>query len=370
MTGPPPWDAAVQHGDGSMSLLATTTASVHLVAGAADRAIAHQATASDGRLAWASAAPIGDELEHAVVLHEPNGPTQSHVVVFGAFYLSWQPGGGAIATLGNGPLGLELTVIDAGSGEQRIVTRGAPLFFDWCPTLPVAGGTARLAAHVGPRGDDRLVVFDDGKEIDCPISPGIFTAPQWHPDGTRVMAVLDDNTLAWWEPDTGETVPVTPAPGPSRFGLSPDGRHLWLTSADHHLLVFDVERAVETTIHSDPPVAASWSPDGTSLLLVEAGVVNGHARLRHAVWRYGEMVHRSEWFVPTSTDARHHLPFPEQYARSSTPWLHDSTAFVWAGTTPDGRAGVRIERVGVGAQWLCAGERVVALGATRANVAG
>jgi hypothetical protein len=363
----PHWDAAVQRDDGSIVVIATADGEQRLVAAPAERGIAHQATALGGRLAWASAIPVGDELEHAVVLHGPDGTTHAHQMVFGAFYLSWKPGGAAIAALGNGPLGLELTVIHLPSGEQRIVTRGAPLFFDW------SARSAQLAAHVGPRGDDRVVVFaDDGSEARCPIVPGIFTAPQWHPDGTRVLVALDDNTLSWWDPAAGDTAPITPAPGPCRFGLSPTGRHVWLTSVDHHLVVVDIERAVETTIDGDQPVAASWSPDGTSLLLLEAGVVGDRARLRHAVWRHGEMVHRSEWFVPTATDARHHLPFPEQYARSSTVWLADSSGFLWAGTTGDGRAGVRVETIGSGARWLCPGERVVSLGTVEscASVAG
>jgi hypothetical protein len=52
-------------------------------------------------------------------------------VIFPAFYLHWRPDSAAIATLGEGPLGLELTVIDVTTGKSEILARGGPLYFDW-----------------------------------------------------------------------------------------------------------------------------------------------------------------------------------------------------------------------------------------------
>jgi hypothetical protein len=68
-------------------------------------------------------------------------------VIFPAFYLHWRPDSGAIATLGEGPLGLELTVIDFSTRKSEILARGGPLYFDW-----QANGS--LLANVG-REDSR-----------------------------------------------------------------------------------------------------------------------------------------------------------------------------------------------------------------------
>jgi hypothetical protein len=364
-------DAAVQRADGSITLLDTATGEQAPLAPAVDQGIAHQATPGLHVVAWAASTPVGDGLDHAVVTaslppHGSPADVAAHPIVFGAFYLAWRPDGAVVAALGNGPLGLELTTIDVAAATQHIAARGGPLFFDWS----VDG---RLVAHIGPPGEDRIVVLGATEHASngptCPSPAGVFTAPAWHPDGERVLVALRDDTLAWWWPDLSTTAAIAPAPGPVRFGLAPSGERAWCCASNGPLMVMEggtflgatAMHPSEVEVLSHPPVAAWWSPSGHELLILDAGMADGTPRVRHLVWRNGEVVHLGGWYTPTAADGRHHLPFPEQYARSHTPWLADGSGFVWAGVTIDGVEGVRRERIGEAPQWCCPGERVIAL---------
>ena len=107
-------------------------------------------------------------------------------LIFPAFYIQWRPDSAAIATLGEGPLGLELTVIDVESSESQILARGGPLFFDW-----QANGS--LLANVG-RDESRRFEFH-GEPGDRAVSfdahaPAAFTAPARLPGSDGFIAAV------------------------------------------------------------------------------------------------------------------------------------------------------------------------------------
>ncbi len=321
-------------------------------------ALQHQPTPDpSGRfVAWAGARPGDDGTEAFVAVHDlATQTTVRHAVLFPGFYLHWRPDSGAIGVLANGPLGLELTVVDVVAGTARLVARGAPLFFDWSPD-------GWLCLHLGPPGEDRLVlVSPDGDDWECPSRPGGFTAPAWHPEGDRVLVTLGDGTLAWWWRDDATTTPLAPAPAPARFTLSGDGRRATLTAGTTGLGVLDLFTGRHTAVVPEPPIATWWSPDGASLLLLEAGMVGGLPWVRHRVWASGEMRWGGIWHRPSAVAARHYLPFPEQYQRSHRVWIADGSAHVFAGSDTIGREGLWCEPHAGPVRHLGAGTQVIAL---------
>ena len=97
---------------------------------AADAANRQPVWSPDGRwIAWSRFdRRSSDGLAKVVVVDVATPQERAELdVIFPAFYMHWRPDSGAIATLGEGPLGLELTVIDMATGKSEILARGGPL---------------------------------------------------------------------------------------------------------------------------------------------------------------------------------------------------------------------------------------------------
>lgn len=284
-----------------------------------------------------------DGLDAAVAVARTDGTDQRELpLVFPAFYLYWRPDGAAVAALGNGPLGLELTVVDVRTGDATIVERAAPLFFDW-------SGGGDLCAHAGPYGDDRVVVIPSGQPA-APhllgLSPGRFTAPAWHPDGRQVM-VASGSELVLVDAHTTATSTVAPLDGPARFGLDPWGERVAMVGRAGHdgLVLVDLATGAVEPVTVHPPVAWWWHPFGDRLLVLVAGMVGGSPWVRHVLWADGEVQHEGMWHRPSQMTAREILPFPEQYGRSHSLWSPDGESYAYEGVAIDGAAGVWVQRL-------------------------
>src|SRR5690606_27393259 len=111
-------------------------------------------------------------------------------------------------------------VLDVADGSQRIVARGAPLFFDWADD-----GT--LCVHAGQGSDNRIELIDPaGESVDVCEPPGRFTAPAWcGAQGAIVSLQLDGNrTIAVVQRDGTANRELATVRGMARFAASHDGR--------------------------------------------------------------------------------------------------------------------------------------------------
>jgi hypothetical protein len=297
-----------------------------------DRRLAnrHPVWSPDGsRLAWAAFDRRQADSPAAVAVATPDGAGRTdHPVVFPPFYLAWRPDGRAVATLAEGPLGLELVVIDVQAGTSEILQRGTPLFFAW-------GADGSLAVHCGAGDDARLDVRGPGIDSDAfaALRPGAFNAPAFagenvvavvQRDGRPVLAVLDRSAAVLSE--------LAVARAGARMVVAPSGRlvaHSAGPDALAPLVVHDLRGDTTTVVHEEPPALFLWSPDSTSLLLAHVTERGDFPRLRWSVWRNGGLHPFAEARV-TATFAREVLPFHEQYARSHTWWSPDSRSFCYA----------------------------------------
>ena len=283
-----------------------------------------------------------------------------HPVVFPAFYLHWRPDGGAIAALGEGPLGLELTIVDLASGTAEIRTRGTPLFFDWAPD-----GT--LCANVGSGRDQRLELLPDHAAPDPfqSLTPATFTAPAWRNQDEVILAVRSEGNRLLAAVDRHASVCRTYAitTGPIRFAVASQGERLaWVSgpirdvepapgevtatgarvAVPDQLVAHDLRFDATEVISDVAPVAFSWSPDGEKLLYCLALERGEPPLLQWRVWSNGESRSYGR-FRPSTMLSRDYLPFAEQYARSSSWWSPDSDGFCYAGTDIEGRGGVFVQ---------------------------
>jgi len=278
-------------------------------------------------------------------------------VMFPAFYLCWRPDAGAVACLGNGPLGIELTVVEPGEPPQ-LRARGAPLFFSWAPEED------DLVAHIG---DDRLDLVGRAASPRPLATPARFSVPAWHPRRSCIVAAVTDagtDQLALMGLDGSLNELVAVFEGFARFVLSPDGTRLAyvceplnggpaLASLDNptsaipgHLVVVELGSGVVDIVWAQPPVAFCWSPDSSRLLLCSPRPDRGRRSLEWRLWAGSYDTIPGPVHVPAPYTARHYLPFAEQYTRSQTSWAPDSSAFAYAARSPQGVDQIWVQEVG------------------------
>lgn len=278
-------------------------------------------------------------------------------VIFPAFYLHWRPDSKAIATLGEGPLGLELTVIDLETRRSEILARGGPLFFDWQDN-----GT--MLANVG-RDDSRRFEYHGRRDAAVSFdahAPALFAAPARVPgtDGF-VAAVRAGNTseLVVLGGDGSITQKLGAFDGFARFVVSPDGRRVaWVvgkigddvslastTIPTDQLVVHDLTTGTSTPVTDRLPVVFEFSPDSEKLLYLSVDDLGGSRWMRWHVWRDDHADQPLDWCRPSSVEAREYIPFSEQHARGQRRWSPDSTAFCYAGTATSGQEGVWMQHL-------------------------
>ena len=73
-------------------------------------------------------------------------------------------------------------MLDVATGTVETIDTGQPYYFDW----------SSMAPGLPPIGSDRLDLIDPATGDLTPLgqTPGDFQAPEWHPDGSRLVAVL------------------------------------------------------------------------------------------------------------------------------------------------------------------------------------
>jgi TolB protein len=299
-----------------------------------------------------------------VVMDASGNETTRLATPFGAFYLAWSPDGERIGVLGASAEGLvELLVADLATGELVTLGRGTSLYFTWAPD------SARILASIGL---ERVVVLDlEGGEIPITDQPGFFRAPEWTPDGDRVLYAAaelapDTQSAAIGRPfgrfaqgttrgqqvvstelTTGETAPILRFQGQVAFDLSPDGTRLAYTISPLEapfsfgpLRVIDLASGDDRLISESPVIAFEWDPSGSSLLYLTSSL-DGATVQWNVVNDSGHRVYVD--LIPSPVFAQQYLPFWDQYARSMTLWAPDGSGFVYPAGGGDGIATIEVQ---------------------------
>jgi TolB protein len=331
------------------------------------------------RLAWSAFDRRRPDAPTIVSVIDADGSGRvDHSLVFPAFYLHWRPDGRQLAALSDGPLGVELTIIDLATSTQQIVARGTPLFFDWSEDNV-------LCVHVGQGSDHRLELYDEHMTAQAVAeTPGRFTAPAWRRnhgfvaatqrDGHRALTLLD--RLGARQRD------LAMLRGLVRFAVSGDGRRLaWVDAIEiplghptlagrpdpperpgvpiatpDRLVVQDLESGAVHHLTDEAPVTLDWSPDGTMLLFCTRVERGEPPLLRWSVWSERDGVRALSMYRPSTTLSREYLPFADQYARSRTWWAPDSSAFCFAGGDLEGHDGVWVQPLDRRAERVSSGQ--------------
>jgi hypothetical protein len=328
------------------------------------------------RLAWSAFDRRRSDAPTIVSVIDADGSNRvDHSLVFPAFYLHWRHDGRRLAALCEGPLGVELTVIDLDTSSQHIVARGTPLFFDW-------SSSGVLCVHTGRGSDHRLEVVDHaGGSTTIDARPGRFAAPAWIPasPGTRdsgaqsefVAVVRDaatgtDGALAVVATDGRLRRDLAAVRGLVRFAVSITGRLAWSdvteiplghrtfagrvpvprpgvpTATPDELVVQDLDGNVRHTVCSEAPLVLAWSPDGERLLYCTRVERGEPPLLQWFVWSNGTTTPLA-MFRPSTALTREYLPFADQYSRSRTWWSPASDAFCFAGADLEGHDGIWVQ---------------------------
>lgn len=316
------------------------------------------------RIAWTE--EIGED-SYQLVIASADGAEQSRAdSPIQAQYLAWSPDGASVAFMGNDFWGeMQLAVAQAGQAAAIIGT-GAPMYVDWAPdsdallvhieerfelialtgetltTIPT-DGQFRVGTHAG----ERIIYSVDGGEVGeiltvaspngvNPLPLIRFSAPaavvtHEHTDRLAVMST--------WTPEGVEISESTLSDLPI---LVPE-----------NLVVIDLEDGAVTPVAEGRAVSWAWSPDGEHLLFSTIAFMDGIQKIQWHEWN-GSGATTYEAFTPTSRFGNGYLSFFDQYERSVSLWSPDSSAFVYAGGTHGGPAGIWVQPIDSGSPILIA----------------
>ena len=298
-----------------------------------------------GRLAWGQVTQDGFAVRiESVADSEPALLPVSNL----PFYMSWSPDGGLLGVLHNGSNGLDLEMVDVSAGTSTVIDKGAPLYFSWSP----AGG--QMVTHIGENRFETLQ--PDGTSTPRGSTDASYLAPQWTPNG--IFHVADGNLVV--EADEGGRTVLAAVEGLALFVANPEGNRValqWSTGQPPDLtaslfdvpipwtdvvVVVDIATEKASVVGRDPAVGFFWSPNGESLLILEATASS--EALFPRVWNVdGKTVDYPRYVAPGAV-VRDLLPFFPQYAQSVSFWAPDSSAFAFAGEI-DGEQGIWVQEL-------------------------
>lgn len=343
--------------DGSERFALTTDAS-------ARRRYVQPAWAPDGqRIAWARLEGTRSFLETSRF----DGSERTELTVpFLPFYISWSPTSDRLAYLSNwmslDQPSMALRVVDVAGGAVKTLAEGQPFYFSWAPD------GQRLLTHIGNERVELQAI--DGAQESLRISGGAFPAPQWAPDGERLVYATADaerQRLIVTDVSGQELAELTDYPGRISFSLNGDGSRLAYVVTERDstsatlgpLYVVEVDSRRTREVTANPVLAFYWSPTGDRLAYLGLEFISGRLGLRWYVWDGKQSTPYSGYF-PSRTYLDSYLPFFDQYAQSHRVWSPDGSAFVFTGTLEDGRSGVWVQSLVEGSAPVLLGSGIFA----------
>ena len=284
-------------------------------------------------------------------------------------YLYWSPDSEKLALLSQllGSGELELGVLELDRDQYRTLDQGQPYYWSWLPD------NSALVSHVG--GDVRLnaaarlslVPLDPlRRKADFTMPPASFQSPAVSPDGrylAYVTTTAGGTSLVAREIDGPDQPLLTEVPGFAYFAYAPRGNRIAVMksatpgpSADGQLVLIDIRGGRETTLPHDDVIAFFWAPNGQRIAYLVPARPAGEQgleldpmfarepRLFYAELRVADVRGGNTWRVaqfPLSEGfLRLHLPFFDQYLRSTSIWSPNSRFLTYAALTAAGGPGI------------------------------
>lgn len=204
--------------------------------------------------------------------------TQVYSSTQGLIYYYWSPDSRQVGFLSNTPnQSIAMQLVPASGGKAETVDTGAPFYWSWAPD------SRTVLVHIGAE-DGHLSLFQLGEtttENSLDITPTIFRAPAYSPDGRRMLVAGEDaeSHPALLLTDASGNNPQTLAEyaGVIAFTWSPDGTRIaYLVSElasdsvpGGSLTVVDPSGKQKPVELKDEAVYAYfWSPDSRSIAYV------------------------------------------------------------------------------------------------------
>lgn len=348
----------VRDGDGNLVLTAPDGRVRAELASGEQRLLTQPTFSRDAtRIAWSTLDSAGATLTVATV---DGSSTITTDLESPAFYLTWSPGDSWLAGLRPVVGSIEFFVADTTTADVRSVGAGQPFYVDWrSDDTLVAAVNSTTLAEIQASGEQEPAVVS----IDSPL--GLFQAPavvDADSDANErvVVAMIRDgaNDVVLLGPDD-QAPSIGRATGPVSIAVNPIDRQVAVLVLDTapqsqvigfqtdepptlrsgQVSIIDLDTREVTTRVERQIVAMQWSPDGSSLAVLQST----GTELQWLVTDTDTVVALTP-FVPSQEVASSYLPFADQYNHSTTWWSPDSRAMVMSGLV-EGQSGVWVDVV-------------------------
>jgi Tol biopolymer transport system component len=244
----------------------------------ADGLIADPAVSPDGqRLVFTvrSAADRSTSIDEATAdgsgLHTVvNGSGTGHVCC-----AAWTPNGRYIVYSNRNEARRDLWVLPMKAGflprrQQPVQLTNGPLSY----VKPVVARDGKHIFAVGIRDRGELVRYDAKSKQFLPFLPGVAAFnPTFSSDGRWVAyTVFPDHSLWRSRSDGSDSLQLTFPPGEIFYpAISPDGKRVAYSTSTRATCVIGMDGGPPQTLVSADSYGASWSPDGTHLVIMDTG---------------------------------------------------------------------------------------------------
>lgn len=274
------------------------------------------------------------------------------------FYFFWSPDSSQVSFLASNPDGMGLHLVPAdGSADSRVLTTGAPMYWDW------TSDSRQILIHSGFAGAEsrlELLEADGNGKGDAIASPGYFQAPGISADGrywayaeeisgsSSRLVVVDRQSGTTEEQRHDGLVALTWSPTANQIAFT-NGTEQNDGSFIGPLRLMDAATGEVQLLSREPIVAFFWSPNGRYLAAFSVGRAGeGDINVladKNALGKIGQLQNLPRLrlliydvtldegrvlfnFVPTIPFATQLLPFFDQYALSHRLWSPNSDALV------------------------------------------
>lgn len=208
-------------------------------------------------------------------------------------YLDWAPDNRSVAILSINSRTGSLRLVGADGSAPAVVATGASIYWHWRSDASALIAHTDGAADTAANAQLSLVRRGTAPAERLAALPGYFQAPQYSPDGQRMLYVAqfgDTESLTLADANGIPQCGLSTVVGAMYFAWSPNGRHVALIDTPkllgepNVLEVLDISTGRRTSLARNA-VSYAWSPNGRSLAIwsvVRDGQVIDPAAVRAA----------------------------------------------------------------------------------------